>query len=140
VWNEVLGPYKERWTLEFEHHSRLIPYNDLWWESEKAIPKIAPGVILTKTGLMQLKQDEYFQYDCDTEIEWDFIELFPKSLNCTELCQIIHQSGKYDYTYEEIQANLIKLIDKLMLNSLIQLAIPKERYQVTQYRSSIHLP
>lgn len=140
VFNEILGPYKALWTLEFEHHSRRIPYNDVWWDSEKAIPKIAPGVVLTKTGCMHLKRDEYFQYDFDTEIELDFIELLPKSLNCTELCQIIHQSGKYDYTYAEVRANLIKLLDNLMRNSLIQLGIPRERYQVIQHRSIIHIP
>jgi hypothetical protein len=90
--------------------------------------------------LIRLKKDDYFQYDCDNALEYEFIEMIPKTLTCSELCQIIEQSQKYNMSYDEIHANLVQLLHKLLRNSLIQLPIPKERFMVTKVQSLIHIP
>ncbi|MHA1648915.1 MAG: 50S ribosomal protein L11 methyltransferase [Candidatus Helarchaeota archaeon] len=140
VWNKVLSPYKCEWNLEFTHHSKLLLFNDTWWRAESAIPTLAPGVILSDNGLLFLHRDEFSQYDCDTELEWDFIQLFPKKLNCNEICQTILQSEKYSLSHEELMDNLIQLLHKLLINSLIDLPIPSERFQVTNFHSKIYIP
>ncbi|MFX1293236.1 MAG: methyltransferase domain-containing protein [Promethearchaeota archaeon] len=140
VWNEILSSYKCKWTLEFTHHSKLLLFNDKWWRSQAAVPKLTPGVILSKSGLLYLRQNKYFQYDCNNKLELDFIQLFPESLNCNEICQTIEQTQKYTLSDKEIMDNLIKLLHKLLLNSLIELPIPYERFQVTNFQSIIHIP
>ncbi|NVM31476.1 MAG: methyltransferase domain-containing protein [Candidatus Helarchaeota archaeon] len=140
VSTEMISPYKAIWTLEFDHHSKLIPYNDAWWETDSAIPTLAPGVMLSKAGLLLLNQEDYSQYDCENDLEWDFIQLLPKPLNCNEMCQIIAQSRKHEMTFEEIKNRLIQLLHKLLMNSLINMPIPKERFVFTRFSSSIHIP
>ena len=140
IHNEVIGPYKEDWFLEFEHHSKLLPWTDVWWQTEAAVPKLADGVLLSKTGLLRLKQNDYFQYDCDNDLERDFLQFIPKNLNCSEICQIIFESQSYDLSYEKIQENLVKFLHKLLLNSLIEIPIPQERFIVKNFQSVIHIP
>lgn len=138
--NEKVTPTSWLWTTEYEHYSKLLPSTDVWWKGESAIPKIAPGVILSKTGLIRLKQDEYFQYDHDNDLEWDFIQLLTQSLNCKEISQIILQSHNYELKFEDILSSLVQLIHKLIRNSLIEIPVPKERFQVTRFQSTIHMP
>jgi SAM-dependent methyltransferase len=140
IWNKILGPYRNDWIFEFTHHSKLLALEDVWWKSDSAIPKIAPGVILSKNGLLRLKQDDYFQYDCDNDLEVDFIQLFPKDLACSEICQTVFESKKYNLTYDAIFENLIKLLHKLLRNALIQLPVPYERFRVTKFQSILRIP
>ncbi|MDD1779221.1 MAG: 50S ribosomal protein L11 methyltransferase [Candidatus Helarchaeota archaeon] len=140
VHNEIISPYKEVWKIEFEHHSKLLPSTDIWWKTKAAIPKLAPGVLLTKTGLLRLKQNDYNQYDCDTDLEREFVQLLPKDLNVSEICQIIAESGSFELSSEKIQENLVKFLHKLLLNSLIDMPIPQERFQITNFQSYIHIP
>ena len=140
VESEKLGPFKGIWTLEFEHHSKLLPPSDKWWVTEAAIPKLASGVMYGKEGLIRLKNGEYMQYDCDNDLEREFIVFFPKALNCNEICQIIDQAGNYNLSFEQIFTNLVQLLHKLLTNSLIELPIPHERFQTTKFQSRIHIP
>jgi len=140
VHNEILSPYKEVWKIEFEHHSKLLPWTDIWWKTKAATPKLAPGVILSKTGLLRLKQNDYNQYDCDNDLERDFVQLLPKNLNMSEICQIIAESGNFDLSPEKVQENLIKFLHKLLLNSLMDIPVPQERFQVSNFQSQIHIP
>jgi hypothetical protein len=137
---ELIGPYKEDWVLEFEHHSKLLPWTDVWWLTEAAVPKLAGGVLLSKTGLLRLKQNDYFQYDCDNDLERDFLQFIPKNLNCSEICQIIFESQNYDLSTEKIQETLIKFLYKLLSNSLIEIPIPQERFLIKNFQSVIHIP
>jgi len=93
-----------------------------------------------KEGLIRLKKGEYMQYDCDNDLEREFIVFFPKALNCNEICQIIDQAGNYNLSFEQIFTNLVQLLHKLLTNSLIELPIPPERFQTTKFQSLIHIP
>jgi predicted RNA methylase len=140
VHNEIISPYKEVWKIEFEHHSKLLPWTDLWWKTDAAIPKIAPGVLVTKTGLLRLKQNDYNQYDCDNDLERDFVQSIAQNLSVSEICQIITESGNFDLSPEKLQENLIKFLHKLLLNSLIDVPVPQERFVVSHFQSQIHIP
>ncbi len=140
VSNEILSPYRCKWTLKFTHNSKLLLSDNKWWHSESAVPKLASGVMISKVGLLNLRKDDYSQYDCDNELELDIIELIPKDMSCSEICQTIFQSQKYSLAYEEIFDRLIKLLHKLLTNSLIELPIPYERFRVTDFQSIINIP
>ncbi len=140
VLSEVLRPYKGRWTLEYEHQSKLLPANDSWWKTQFAVPKLPTGVMSSKHGLLRLIKDEYLQYDCDNDLEHEFVELFTGSLNCEEICQVIAQSNKYNLSHDKIFDYLIQLLHKLLRNSLIELPIPVERFYTTKFTSVMYIP
>ncbi|HUY00085.1 MAG TPA: methyltransferase domain-containing protein [Candidatus Deferrimicrobium sp.] len=140
VSSDMISTYRFNWTIDYELQSKFLPATDSWWKNKSAIPKLAQGVILSETGLIRLKKDDYFQYDCDNALEYEFTEMIPKALTCSEMCQIIEQSQKYNMTYDEIHANLVQLLHKLLKNALIQLPVPKERFLVTKVQSLIHIP
>lgn len=138
--SEILGPYKEKWRFEYEHHSKLLPADDVWWTTDAAIPTVVGGVMVSDTGLLRLKHDQYFQYDIDNDLEGDFIQLIVQSLNVKEICEIVMQSQRYSLSYEQIQANLIQLLHKLLVNTLVELPIPVERYKTTKFKSLLYIP
>ncbi|MHA1265762.1 MAG: 50S ribosomal protein L11 methyltransferase [Candidatus Helarchaeota archaeon] len=140
IYNELLQPYKTVWTINFEHQSQLLPVNDGWWDTGNAKPRLAPGVLINDKGLLCLKKDNYYQYDFDNELEQDFIQLISKGFSFTEMVQIIEHSQNYNLSFQELRSYLIEFVHKLLLNTLIELPIPPERFQSHKFQSVIHLP
>jgi len=140
VKTSILNRFRQIWSLTFKHYSQLLPSDAEWWRSRIAVPKLAPRTMVRLSELVRLESNIIISYKCNSELEAEFIKLFPDSLNCNEICQIIYESQKYDLSYEDIRKKLIELLHKLMENSLITLPIPKDQMLITQFESQINIP
>lgn len=140
VKNIVVNSFRQLWYFTYKHHSQLLPLNAGWWKSKSAVPKLTPRVAMNQSQLERFENDNYVHYKGNSELENDFINLFPYSLSCSEICQSIYQSQKFDLNYDSIWETLIEMIHKLMRLSLISLAIPKDRMLLTQFESQINIP
>jgi len=140
VETSILNLFRQIWSFTFKHYSQLLPSDAQWWKTKTAVPKLAPKAILHLSELIILENNTYISYKCNSELETEFIKLFPNSLNCNEICQIIYESKSYNLNYEDIWKKLIELLHKLLEISLISLPIPKNQMVTKKFVSQINIP